>query len=289
MTLQKVIVASLLIVLSAGACGTPAGSSGGNDEFVVETMVAATMQALTQSAVAPVNGRLIEHENVRFTLPLDIAESALGGIVPGTIGNESYPWWEIAPEHVKILLDRYRVPADFLESEILVFPAAEYAAANEGVATNLQILSAIRANGAAPDTVMPSVPFFNAAEVFASQKLALQFEGGTGVRAVTEYAQFAANINNQDIFYLFEGLTQSGAYYIVAIFHVRAPILPENGNPDAFLPEGGLPFPGYDDPAALDEYYAAVTERLNALTPEQFQPSLATLDQLIESLVISEN
>jgi hypothetical protein len=278
----SILPALALITLAVG-CGTP---SGGADTHPVETIVAATMQALTETAGASDGASRISYGNVSFRLPPEVADTALAGVIPGTIDEEGYPWWEIGPEHLKFVLDRYRGPAGFLEPEIVIYPAAAYAASHEHVAENIQILTSIAANGAGPDTSLPSVPFFNAAEVFASQINALQFQNGSGVRAVTEYAQYAASINNEDLFYVFQGLSRDGAYYVIAIFPIRAPILAETSDPEAFLPEGGVAFPGYEDATALDRYYADVTQGLNALPADRFQPSLAELDALIQSLMI---
>jgi hypothetical protein len=67
------------------------------------------------------------------------------------------------------------------------------------------------------------VPFFNAAQVFASNIKVISFQNGKGVRFLTEYAQHAASANNHNLFYYFQGLTGDGAYYIIAILVDRCP------------------------------------------------------------------
>jgi hypothetical protein len=81
----------------------------------------------------------------------------------------------------------------------------------------------------APATVsvdqLPTVPFFNAAQVFASNVQPISFQNGSGIRFVTEYAQGFVSINNQDLFYHFQGFTDDGNYYMVAVLPVTSPVL----------------------------------------------------------------
>ena len=67
---------------------------------------------------------------------------------------------------------------------------------------------------------LPTVPFFNAQQAFASNIQILSFQNGRGVRFLTEYAQYPVSANNQDLFYHFQGLTSDGAYYIIAILPI---------------------------------------------------------------------
>ena len=58
----------------------------------------------------------------------------------------------------------------------------------------------------------------------------IKFQVPEGVRFLTEYAQYPASANNQDLFYQFQGLSRDGAYYIVAIFPITVPVLAETGH-----------------------------------------------------------
>ena len=111
--------------------------------------------------------------------------------------------------------------------QIVVFPAAEYAAVNESAAANIQMLQGVLSNpGSVPDSKnLPHITFFNAGPVFQSQVAVVPFQGGYGIRALTEYAQYAAPVNNNDMFYHFQGLTSDGKKYIVAILPVTSPLL----------------------------------------------------------------
>jgi hypothetical protein len=136
---------------------------------------------------------------------------------------------------------------------------------------------------------LPAVPFFNAAQVFASNIQFTAFQNGQGVRFVTEYAQYAASVNNHDLFYHFQGFSDDGEYYVVAIFPITAPKLAETSDADAPLPEGGIPYSYFAEGANADmpKYYASMTDLLNATPPEAFTPTINQLDALIQSMRIA--
>ncbi len=284
-----------LLALTACAPGQPSTPAGPG----VETIVAATLQALTAAAppagvtVAPPtptqpNGTAVSYGKVSFVLPTGLASSALAGTMPAVPGIADGPGWDVAPEHVKFQLENYALPGMFHEPYILVFPAPEYAAVNEQAAKNIARLQAILSGAAALTAEnLPHVTTFNAAQAFAAQIKIVSFQNGTGVRFLTEYAQYYVTANNRDLFYMFQGLTGDGKYYILAILPASHPLLAHDENPESPIPAGGIPFPGLDDQAALEAYYPSVENLLNVSAPEAFTPTLTSLDALVQSIVIS--
>ena len=190
----------------------------------------------------------------------------------------------MAPEHVELTLTGYPLQGKFHQPKIYVYPANEYAQINVGASQSIERLRNAATGAPLSAVIMPGVPFFNATQVFAAQMQALTFQIGSGVRMVTEYAQYPAPINNYELFYHFQGLTNDDQYYIIAILPVTAPILAETDQPDAAIPAGGVPLPAGGVPD--EAYYTAVTEKLNGLSPESFSPSLALLDSMIRSITL---
>jgi uncharacterized protein YlxW (UPF0749 family) len=85
-----------------------------------------------------------------------------------------------------------------------------------------------------------------------------------------------APITNQNIFYTFQGLTRDGNHYIAAYFPITVKGLgdePVVEDWDAFAA-------GYQD------YLKESMDNLNALSPEEFEPDLEALDQVIQSLLV---
>ncbi|TFG73597.1 MAG: hypothetical protein E4H27_00495 [Anaerolineales bacterium] len=115
----------------------------------------------------------------------------------------------------------------------------------------------------------------------------ISFQNGGGVRFLSECAQYAAPVNNYDLFYHFQGVTRDGAYYIIAIFPISAPVLAETSDAAAVLPSGGIAFPDITGPNAdLQGYYSAITKLLNGTSADSFTPTINQLDVLIESMQI---
>jgi hypothetical protein len=73
-------------------------------------------------------------------IPTGLASGATVEEVPGVQPDESQPWWNVAPAHVKIMLQGYVLQGKFHDPQIVIYPANEYAAINESVAANLEQL-----------------------------------------------------------------------------------------------------------------------------------------------------
>jgi hypothetical protein len=135
---------------------------------------------------------------------------------------------------------------------------------------------------------LPAVPFFNAAQLFASNIQTISFQNGSGIRFLTEYGQYPAPVNNHELFYQFQGFTNDGEYYIVAIFPLTAPGLGESSDPESAVAIGGVAYPQMGDPSDdWKAYYTAATNLLDATSPESFTPSISQLDALIQSMWVA--
>ena len=228
--------------------------------------------------------------------PLHIVISpALAGGARGTqftrVEGQDLPYFELTPGHTVLRLEGYLLQNKFHEPQIYVYPAQEYAEMVPPAFENIHRLNNILYDPNAPISIdqLPTVPFFNAAQVFASNVQVISFQNGRGVRFLTEYAQYAAPVNNHELIYHFQGLTGDGAYYIIAILPISMPALVETGDIAATLPTGGIAYPDISNPNSdFPGYYAAVTNLLNNTTPDVFTPDLTQLDQLIQSMRIAQ-
>ena len=93
---------------------------------------------------------------------------------------------------------------------------------------------------------LPPGRCFNPGHVIASNIDTIPFQNGSGVRFLTEYAQYFAYVNNTDLFYHYQGLTADGQYYVIVILPLTAPVLPPDSNPQNTIPPVALPQPSYD-------------------------------------------
>jgi hypothetical protein len=235
-------------------------------------------------------GTAVSFDRLSLVIPTGVAGGGSGTIVPEATGDTVAPW-DVAPEHIQFKLDGYALEGKLDQPEIYVYPAQAYAQLQErgSAAQSLERLRAVLAQSSmVNDKELPFVPFFNVTQTLAAQVKVIPFQNGRGVRMVTEYAMSRAIINNHELIYHFEGLTDDGQYYVIAILPVTAPGLPEDGQPGSVVPPGGVSVPDFNDMNAnWMGYYGEARQMLQGLEPGAYLPNLDQLDALIGSLTIA--
>jgi hypothetical protein len=244
----------------------------------------------TATAAQPAfEGVEVSVDPLSIVLSPEVASGARGSQFSRAEGENVAPW-DVTPGHVQLKLEGYLLQGKSQQPQIYVYPALEYAEMRPAAFESIHRLDHIlyAPGGPVLNDLLPTVPFFNAQQLFASNVQLISFQNGQGVRFLTEYAQYAASANNHDLFYHFEGLTRDGKYYIIAILPITAPMLAETSDGGAPLPPGGVPYPYFADPEAdIQLYYKSVLDLLNASPSEVFTPTLEQLDQLIQSMKIA--
>jgi hypothetical protein len=225
---------------------------------------------------------------IRLIIPNGLAISARADLID-VVTDQTGTSVDVAPAHVQITLQSYLLESSFQVPQIFVYPAPGYTEVNQKAAESIKRLQGILAspNVQYTNDVLPTVPFLNAGQVFAAQEKILPFNGGSGLRVVTQYASDVSPINNGGLFYHFEGLTSDGKNYIVAILPINLSFLPADNNPNSSVPSGGISFPPNNAPGSdFENYFRQVTNQINSTAPNQFNPTLNTLDALIQSISI---
>ncbi len=235
-------------------------------------------------------GTAISFDRLSLVIPTGVATGGSGTLVPEAKGDNVAPW-DVAPAHIQLKLDGYALKGKMYPPQIYVYPAQAYAQLQER-GTAAQSLERLRAALAQSSMVnvkeLPQVPFFNVSQALAAQVKVIPFQRGRGVRMVTQYAGGRAIINNHELIYDFEGLTDDGQYYVVVILPVTASGLPEDGQPGGVVPPGGVPVPDFNDlNANWMGYFGDVRQMLQGLEPGAYNPDLDQLDALIGSLIIA--
>ena len=246
--------------------------------------------SLTQAIPATtVPGTLVTFGRLTLEIPSSVASGASGSDLP-PVTNEDAPDWQKTPGHLQVSLnDYYVLRGKFHQPQIYVYPAMPYVELVPAAFESMHRLRNVM-NLTTPVSLeqLPAVPFFNAAQIFASNFQAVSFHHGSGVRFLTEYSQYFAPVNNHELIYHFQGFTSDGAYYIIAILPITAPVLAETSEPGAAIPAGGIALPDINDPNAdWQGYYASIADLLNATSPEAFTPSINQLDVLIQSMWVA--
>ncbi len=280
---KKLLGLSLILPLAL-ACGIfapPLPAEPG-----VETLVAATVQALTVAppTPAPINGVQVSVNNIAFVIPPALGSGAEAETIAAVPPSDDMPWWEIAPTYHKYKIQGYALSPTFHIPAIYVYPVAEYLQVNEDMAQPFDELKNIIAGNPLPENI-PFLPAFNAAQTFHSNEQILTFQNGKGIRFLTQYGQAPYPVNNADMFYTFQGMTDDGAYYVSAILPASASFLPADGNPETLLPADGIPF-DWQNFENTSQHFELVTQKLNAAAPNVFSPTFAAFDALIQSIVV---
>jgi hypothetical protein len=278
MIMKQKILALCMITLVIISCNFPS--------FVTPAPEMETPSVVPTNTIISTGG-LVTLNNVSFRLPLGVANDARTEMVSAVTDPNNAPWWEIAPDHLKFTLTGYQLQDKSFEPQILVYPTDEYAQLGSTTiaAEQIQRLKTILTGSPLSRDVMPHVPTFNASPRIASHMQVISFQSGRGIRMLTQYDQYPATINNHELFYHFQGLTQDGKYYIVAVLPATASILAEDDKPDSPVPAEGVAVPTETGPDPA--YYEAVTKALDSMYEDSFNPSLFQLDALIQSITVT--
>ncbi|MBN1537661.1 MAG: hypothetical protein JW908_13065 [Anaerolineales bacterium] len=218
---------------------------------------------------------------VSFSFPPGVAQNINTETIP--VSDPAQPSGfpgEVYPQHTKLNFEGYPLSGTFHSPYILVYPAQEFAAMNESAVTVINDLTQLLAQKPASVEKIPFLPLWNAAQMFHSNMAYIAFENGNGVRFLSMYGQAFYPVNNNSLFYSFQGLTDDGAYYIAAILPITHPSLPANetdipgGDFDAFV-------------ANIETYWAETTAQLEAQPLDSFTPDISLLDAMFESFSVN--
>lgn len=266
---------SLLIMIGAltvGACGTV--------QLGVENTPTGASPQPTQPQALPTatetGGGSEATGAAEGTITLDyasLAQDVTVETVPAQPAGPDAPYWAAGPEYRLLTLQGYPVATSLHKPQIFVYPVAEMASTNEGmarIAADLQALLETRQ----PGEILPYLPIYNAGQVMHAQVQFMDFKNGSGVRYLTQHDQGTLPINSYELVYTFQGLTDDGRYYVAAVLPVTHPDLPSS---DAVIPEIVNDFPGY---------LARTAAMLDQQPADSFAPALSVLDALISSMEV---
>jgi hypothetical protein len=188
---------------------------------------------------------------------------------------------DIHPEYTKMTLIGYPLQNKFFPPNISIFPVQAYDLLMPNyLPDRVSELQTLIAGGLPGTSGLPFLPIFNAAQAFHANYALNPFVSGGGIRFLTLYAQYFAPVNNQDLFYTYQGLTNDGQYWVSAILPINHVILPETADP----PPGGMTWDQFS--ANYDVYIADMITQLEAQIPDSYLPSLTALDTLVTSITI---
>jgi len=134
---------------------------------------------------------------------------------------------------------------------------------------------------------IPYLEYFDAHRAFQAHIQRVEFQNGKGILVLTEYHQGGGNtVTNEELAYLFQGITNDGKYSVKAWFPVTVSVFPK----DSYEP----PFQFRKETAKADEkayeaHCLRMGRKLDALPPDKFQPALTEIENLVRSIRIEDS
>ncbi len=299
---SRLILAALILIGASLACsltGEDPTEGGVDVEDAVGTSVAETLAAQSSEESPPPSESASTEAAPAETIPAPTEETSLcnppdivyQGIsfcydpsLATSITPETIPAFDCqdcpggsVPEHIQFSFMGYPLADTFHEAQIKVFPVDGYAAVNPytvDIVANLQTLLASQPGN--PESI-PFLPLWNAAQFMQAQVGYFDFQNGSGARFLSMYGQAAGAVNNNELFYTYQGLTDDGRYYISAVLPISHPSLPATSPMDL----------GADFYENFETYIADAEIQLNGHAENTFAPTIQLLDEMMQSFTIT--
>lgn len=187
----------------------------------------------------------------------------------------------IYPGHTELTIENYPLTGTQFPPQIWVYPVDRFSELlPDHLPPRVRDLQNLIANGAGDSVVLPFLPVIPQAQSFHIFETGLSFNGGQGVRFITEYSESPTPISSKSILYTFQGLTADGRYWVAVTLPIGNSILPATNDT---LPEG------YTDESLIlgyDAYVREVKAALEAQPPDSFFPAIESLDNLVRSITV---
>lgn len=238
----------------------------------------------------------MSYKNISFAYDPQLAEHVEAETI--SAGNQTDLPGLAQPEHVRFTFDGYPVSGEsqFLGPTLYVYPVRDYEKLFASIEDSLRALretlaskpdttkmkepcNAYRSGPGCPQptggdaTLFPMMPFMNAGRLFDAHMEYVDFQNGSGLQTVTELGQQRMPIDVNRLLYLFQGLTNDGDYYVVAIFPITF---------------NGLIVPYSPDLEGEDQYNQKLVNKLVHADSSRFLPNLEVLQSLIESISVGD-
>lgn len=225
----------------------------------------------------------VNYNGITFYHNNDLSEAWEVEIVPRDDPDSGAPESWRVPSHYRFTLTNYVLGERFHQPQILIFPIRNFEDYNQHGLDTINTMRTLLQEkpsefpvdeaGANP---IPFLPIFNAAQTIKAKVEYVQFQNGEGVRFLTQYGQAINPINNDELFYTFQGITYDDQYYVAVIMPVSHPdLLDEVTNEDYAAIEGRFGI-----------YLTEITALLNAADNAAFTPDLSLLDEMVNSLTV---
>jgi hypothetical protein len=189
----------------------------------------------------------------------------------------------IYPTHTELTIQNYPLTHTQFPPQVWIYPVNRFSELLPDILPpRVSNLKEIISNGIRKNGELPFLPVIPQKQVFFIHAANLSFNGGEGVRFITEYSDAPTPITNKNIIYTFQGLTDDGMYWVALTLPISSPILPADYDT---LPDG------YTQESLIQNYKSYVNyvkEALEAQLPGSFSPTIDSLDSLVKSITVRQ-
>jgi hypothetical protein len=189
----------------------------------------------------------------------------------------------IYPTHTELTIQNYPLIHTQFAPQVTIYPVNRFSELLPDVLPRLvSDLESLISSGTWSSRVLPFLPPLPMTQTFFSHETVISFNGGQGVRFITDYNEASHPISNRTIFYTFQGLTDDRMYWVAVTLPISNPILPADVDfPPP--PEGNTIESWFQN---YSSYVSDVKDALEAQTPGSFSPTINILDSLVESITV---
>lgn len=291
MNTQKLVKAGglLIVLILILSCNLPVAQE-------IKTQVPAPLQEQSTQPIQPATPEApptqptenpsptpepdVSFNGISFSYDKSLASGVETAVVPASIVPDGAVF-ENYPEFTQFKFKGYVLQDKFFDPTLEVYPVEKYAQISEPAAKIISEFQDLMTRKPTAPEDIPHLPIWNAAQMMQAHVKYLEFQNGSGVRFLTQYAQSFVPINNHDMFYCFQGMTDNGGYYISITLPVNHPSLPPtyesipNNDWEAFANQ----FPSY---------ILEIEQKISDQPADSFTPNLTLLDQMIETILVSK-
>ncbi|HSX58876.1 MAG TPA: hypothetical protein VLF18_01635 [Tahibacter sp.] len=194
------------------------------------------------------------------------------------------PHYYDMPAHLRFDLRACYGGPDLLDASLRVFPVADYLRIfDDGrkpgghVAKEFDALRRWLAGPPGAVAHWPMIPFLDMSPQFTVERRALRFQGGRGIRVVTQFVPDVGFATSRRVSYVFQGLSDDGRSYVL----LTVPLTIVDGAADDAQEHLGFSYEQIERPDGAQRYERAVAK---LVAKHGTTPALAELDAVVEGL-----
>lgn len=223
----------------------------------------------------------IMFEGISFSFNRAIADGIIPSTLPKQIMDEDFPDPGMTyPTHTQFEFEGYQVVQQFRTPIIRVYPVDAFIAVDDSIQGSIASLQSAVNNCPTGGlySPLPFLPRVNATSILSTKVACFDFHNGSGLRYLTVWGQGPEPVDNQSLFYTYQGITHDGRFYISAILPITHPNLPEDGRANVT--------DWYEASEKWMEDYPAIIIMLDEQLNLSFSPNIDHLDEMMASIRI---